>query len=372
MVAINLSHNLLTSLPATLPLISHISKLDLSKNQLTELPENFGQLRQLRSLDLYANKIEKLPVSFAQLKSLKWLDLKDNPLCPALRQVNMRANRGIEVGIITIHEGSSGKLGLMPTKSLLASQQCNIITVRLRATASRLTTARCAPRRWWRCCRVTRVSCSGSGSGCWRRSSGSSASRSGGRRPRGRESARRRGRPRWGHLLARPGIISILYSGEEAGGGQDEGGRGQEGGGHEAKPRDAGERSVQSTSFAVVLTLFVQVNGNGAGHGHGARNGGQATNGTRGYTAGHAGEGARGSTCLGSLLMFLLGLGVAGAGLAISLLWIYTEGRLDTKSVSSALPVIQADVEDYLVMVGKSSMQMYEQAEKMSRPYVER
>ena len=75
---------------------------------------------------------------------------------------------------------------------------------------------------------------------------------------------------------------------------------------------------------------------------------------------------------LGSLLMFLLGLGVAGAGLAISLLWIYTEGRLDTKSVSSALPVIQADVEDYLVMVGKSSMQMYEQAEKMSRPYVER
>ena len=108
MVAINLSHNLLTSLPATLPLISHISKLDLSKNQLTELPENFGQLRQLRSLDLYANKIEKLPVSFAQLKSLKWLDLKDNPLCPALRQVNMR---DIEVGIITIHEGSSGKLG---------------------------------------------------------------------------------------------------------------------------------------------------------------------------------------------------------------------------------------------------------------------
>ena len=70
--------------------------------------------------------------------------------------------------------------------------------------------------------------------------------------------------------------------------------------------------------------------------------------------------------------MFLLGLGVAGAGLAISLLWIYTEGRLDTKSVSSALPVIQTDVEDYLVMVGKSSMQMYEQAEKMSRPYVER
>ena len=85
-VAINLSHNLLTSLPQTLPLISHITKLDLSKNQLTGLPENFGQFRQLKSLDLYANRIEKLPVSFAQLKMLKWLDLKDNPLVPALKQ----------------------------------------------------------------------------------------------------------------------------------------------------------------------------------------------------------------------------------------------------------------------------------------------
>ena len=73
---LNLSHNLLTQLPANLPLLTNICKLDLSKNMLTELPENFGQLRNLKSLDLYANKIEKLPVSFAQLKSLKWLDLK--------------------------------------------------------------------------------------------------------------------------------------------------------------------------------------------------------------------------------------------------------------------------------------------------------
>ena len=85
-IAINLSHNLMTSLPQTLPLLTHITKLDLSKNQLPELPENFGQFRGLKSLGLYANRIEKLPVSFAQLRSLKWLDLKDNPLCPALKQ----------------------------------------------------------------------------------------------------------------------------------------------------------------------------------------------------------------------------------------------------------------------------------------------
>jgi len=85
-VTVNLSHNLLTCLPATFPLLAYLTKLDLSKNQLTELPENFGSFKNLRNLDLYANKIEKLPVSFAQLRSLKWLDLKDNPLCPALQQ----------------------------------------------------------------------------------------------------------------------------------------------------------------------------------------------------------------------------------------------------------------------------------------------
>merc|ERR1719219_1128200 len=85
-VTVNLSHNLLTSLPANFPLLSNIVKLDLSKNQLVELPDNFGQFRNLKSLDLYANKLTRLPVSFAQLKSLKWLDLKDNNLVPALQQ----------------------------------------------------------------------------------------------------------------------------------------------------------------------------------------------------------------------------------------------------------------------------------------------
>jgi len=82
---INLSHNLLTYLPSTFPLLSHLTKLDLSKNQLTELPDNFGQLRGLKWLDLYGNKLTRLPVSFSQLKNLKWLDLKDNLLVPAIQ-----------------------------------------------------------------------------------------------------------------------------------------------------------------------------------------------------------------------------------------------------------------------------------------------
>ena len=32
---------------------------------------------------------------------------------------------------------------------------------------------------------------------------------------------------------------------------------------------------------------------------------------------------------------------------------------------------MQADVEDYLMIVGKNTIKMYEQAEKLSRPYIE-
>jgi len=76
-------------------------------------------------------------------------------------------------------------------------------------------------------------------------------------------------------------------------------------------------------------------------------------------------------SCLGSLVMFLLGLAVVGLGLAVSLIWIYTEGRLDSKSVSTALPVIQSDVEDYLMSVGLKTVKLYEQAEKTTKPYLE-
>ena len=78
----------------------------------------------------------------------------------------------------------------------------------------------------------------------------------------------------------------------------------------------------------------MQMNGNGAGNSKKSNNyshNGYSSNETQPH----------GKTFLGSVLMFLLGVAVAGLGLAISLLWIYTEGKLDSKSVSSALPVIQ-------------------------------
>ncbi|GAB1861257.1 Leucine-rich repeat protein soc-2 homolog [Camponotus japonicus] len=84
---VNLSLNLLVSLPTTFVTLRQIVKLDLSRNMLIELPENFGEMTQLKYLDLYANKISRLPLSLSELKNLRWLDLKENPLTEAVASV---------------------------------------------------------------------------------------------------------------------------------------------------------------------------------------------------------------------------------------------------------------------------------------------
>ncbi|XP_014209750.1 leucine-rich repeat-containing protein 59 [Copidosoma floridanum] len=84
---LDLSNNVLVTLPKNFATLTQIVKLDLSKNMLTEIPENFGELKMLRHLDLYGNKITRLPMSLGELRSLKWLDLKENPLIPAFANI---------------------------------------------------------------------------------------------------------------------------------------------------------------------------------------------------------------------------------------------------------------------------------------------
>ncbi|KAK2588883.1 hypothetical protein KPH14_001746 [Odynerus spinipes] len=84
---LDLSNNLLVTLPNNFIILKQITKLDLSKNMLTEIPENFGEMTQLKYLDLYANQISRLPLSLSELKNLRWLDLKENPLTPAVASI---------------------------------------------------------------------------------------------------------------------------------------------------------------------------------------------------------------------------------------------------------------------------------------------
>jgi len=86
-VQLDLSCNLLITIPNDINRLSHLIHLDLSKNQLTSIPDSIGGLHKLQHLDLYQNKLTTLPVGFCHLKNLKWLDVKDNPLQEALHSV---------------------------------------------------------------------------------------------------------------------------------------------------------------------------------------------------------------------------------------------------------------------------------------------
>ena len=89
----------------------------------------------------------------------------------------------------------------------------------------------------------------------------------------------------------------------------------------------------------------------------------------------HAGlgrrEGGGGGWCY-TLFMFVMGLAVVGVALAISMIWIYTEGKLDSASIQTALPVIQSDVEDYVMTIGHNTVKVYDTMEVTAKPYIDR
>lgn len=286
-MTVNLSHNLLTSLPPNFPLLSHITKLDLSKNGLTELPENFGNFKALKSLDLYANRLEKLPVSFAQLKHLKWLDLKDNPLCPALKQA--------AGDCITPNDCA---LCAKKVVALLQSMESQLQRERQRRMEEEMRGKREQERR-------------------------EEAEREKVRQDKRAAKEKRREEARMKEVNEKRGDVEAKFRAEE-------------------------------------------MNGNGVAAGGKAQQNGN----------GHAGAGdfeseQGGTSLISSLLLFLCGLAVVGAGLAVSLLWVYTEGRLDSKSIATALPVLQADVEEWMGGAGDGVVKVYSKLEKATRPYVD-
>ncbi|KAK7096725.1 leucine-rich repeat-containing protein 59-like [Littorina saxatilis] len=83
---LDVSCNLLITLPDNFCNLTHLVKVDLSKNKLTQLPAEFGKLENLQHLDLLGNQLTTLPESFSLLRKLKWLDLKDNPLVDGLKK----------------------------------------------------------------------------------------------------------------------------------------------------------------------------------------------------------------------------------------------------------------------------------------------
>jgi len=281
---LNLAHNLLTSVPANLPLLTHLTSLDLSKNQIIELPENFGQLTKLKSLDLYGNKISRLPVSFAQLKSLKWLDLKENPLVPELEKA---------------------------TGPCLTKADCELaakkVVARLQSIESQLFQER-----------KKRLEMEEKA-----------------RRAKARKEEVERERVRQEKKLAKE------KRREEA--------RQKE---NETKDQFC-EHSLESDRANGVSPSMKTQQQNG----HHDKEVKSTT--------------SSGYSCAGLLFKVIMFLMVAAVALGCSLIWLYTDGKMDSQSIKRAVPVLQKDVERTVNLWGKHTVKMYRTAEKSIRPYAQ-
>lgn len=281
---VNLSHNLLSFLPPTFPLLSHIVKLDLSKNQLTQLPDNFGQLRSLKWLDLYANKLTRLPVSFAQLKNLKWLDLKDNLLVPAIQQaagpcITPNDCATCAKKVVALLQSMESQLQREMQRKMAIEQEAS----QERAKMEELEREKV-------------------------------------RQEKRAAKDRRREEQK-----------------------QREEGRREE----ENKHRQKREMNSNGSPPSV----------NGFSNGHGD---------TLVTPAASPPQ-----TWLYSIMMFLMGVSAVGVAVAVSLVWIYSEGNLDSNSVHAAIAAIRMDVEEGIQDLDKKRAVAWKAFGKAAKPYVD-
>jgi len=279
---LNISHNLLTMVPSSLPQITHLVALDLSKNQISDLPENFGLLVKLRALDLYSNQIEKLPLSFAQLKSLRWLDLKENPLVPELAKA----------------------AGPCITK-VDCEQAAKRVVARLQSIESQLI----------------------------------------------QEEKRR--------MEAEEQIRRQKEKVEEA---ERERLRAEKKLAKEKRREKDRLNSVDHKDQFEGDMNNVQINGNKSNKRSPMKNGRMHISDSSTSTAGFS--------CFGFLLKLMMFLSISIIATGVLLLWLYTDGKMDSDSIQRAVPIIQKDVESQLMSLGKRSERFYKDTEKMTRPYI--
>lgn len=71
-----------------------------------------------------------------------------------------------------------------------------------------------------------------------------------------------------------------------------------------------------------------------------------------------------------SLFMILAGIAVVIFGSGVSILWIYTGGHLDQRSIERALPIIQRDIDSSLLNLGLKTEAFFNEANKKMGPYL--
>ena len=80
LVYLDVSFNLLESLPDEISLLQNLEELHCCSNKIAALPESIGSIQSLRLIKANNNMLISLPKSIGQLQSLKSLVLSDNIL----------------------------------------------------------------------------------------------------------------------------------------------------------------------------------------------------------------------------------------------------------------------------------------------------
>jgi len=84
---LNVANNQLMQLPSNIGDLVELKYLNVMGNQLRELPESIGELRNLHRLGLKSNRLKVLPVSIGKLDKLVELFLTDNALTELPREI---------------------------------------------------------------------------------------------------------------------------------------------------------------------------------------------------------------------------------------------------------------------------------------------
>jgi len=77
---INLSHNLLTTIPRELFFLIHVTELNLSANYLNSIPDTINYMQKLIICHIGGNRITKLPTQITELSKLVTLYVNNNKL----------------------------------------------------------------------------------------------------------------------------------------------------------------------------------------------------------------------------------------------------------------------------------------------------
>ena len=73
-----------------------------------------------------------------------------------------------------------------------------------------------------------------------------------------------------------------------------------------------------------------------------------------------------------SLMMLLMALLLVTVGTGISLLFIYTGGNLDQRSIERSLPILQQDVENTVMQLGKKIDLGWQDAQRTLNPMLKK